>query len=84
MPYPAQEQCAVDAVMQLALDKLNFKPENILLFGWSIGGYASSWVAMTYPDIKGLVSLTQNLANYCSICTFFPRFWTPVSMTFFQ
>lgn len=56
MPYPAQEQCAVDAVMQFALHKLNFKVENIVLFGWSIGGYSSSWVAMTYPDIKGIVS----------------------------
>lgn len=59
MPYPAQEQCAVDTVMQFAINKLKFKPENIVLFGWSIGGYSSSWLAMLYPDIKGLVSINK-------------------------
>ncbi|CAG9770407.1 unnamed protein product [Ceutorhynchus assimilis] len=55
MPYPSQEQNAVDAVMQFAMDKLNFKMENIIFFGWSIGGYTSSWAAMAYPAIKGVV-----------------------------
>ena len=52
-PYPAQETRAVDAVMQFAINKLGFKVENIVVAGWSIGGYTSSWVAMNYPDIKG-------------------------------
>jgi len=54
-PYPAQETRAVDAVMQFAINKLGFKVENIVVAGWSIGGYTSTWVAMNYPDIKGLV-----------------------------
>eukprot|EP00092_Neocalanus_flemingeri_P037127 GFUD01040415.1.p1 GENE.GFUD01040415.1~~GFUD01040415.1.p1 ORF type:complete len:539 (+),score=179.12 GFUD01040415.1:238-1854(+) len=54
-PYPAQETMAVDAVMQFAITKLGFQPENILVFGWSIGGYSATWLAMNYPDIKGLV-----------------------------
>ncbi|XP_019877988.1 phosphatidylserine lipase ABHD16A [Aethina tumida] len=54
-PYPSQEQNAIDAVVQFAINELGFKLENILFFGWSIGGYSSSWAAMTYPDCKGLI-----------------------------
>jgi len=54
-PYPDQETKAVDAVMQFAINKLGFKVENIVVSGWSIGGYTSTWLAMNYPDIKGLV-----------------------------
>jgi len=55
MPYPPQEQNAMDAVIQFAINKLGFKPQDIILFGWSIGGYSVSWAAMTYPDIKAVV-----------------------------
>jgi len=55
-PYPDQELNAMDVVMQFAIHSLNFMPENILLFGWSIGGYPSSWAAMNYPDVGGVVS----------------------------
>ena len=54
-PYPDQETKAVDAVMQFAINKLGFKVENIIVMGWSIGGYTATWLAMNYPDVKGLV-----------------------------
>lgn len=54
-PYPDQDQNAIDAVMQFAIQSLGFLPENILLFGWSIGGYSSLWLATQYPNIKGIV-----------------------------
>lgn len=54
-PYPDQDQNAVDAVMQFAIQKLGFLPENILLFGWSIGAYSSLWLATQYPNIKGVI-----------------------------
>lgn len=54
-PYPQQDQNAVDAVMQFAIHKLGFLPENILLFGWSIGGYSSLYAATQYPNVKGVV-----------------------------
>lgn len=41
--------------MQFAIHKLGFQPENILLFGWSIGGYSSLVAAVQYPDIRGTV-----------------------------
>ncbi|KAK9882835.1 hypothetical protein WA026_023450 [Henosepilachna vigintioctopunctata] len=55
IPYPSQEQNAIDAVMQFAINKLGFKVENIVIFAWSIGGFTATWAAMNYPDIKGLV-----------------------------
>lgn len=42
--------------MQFAINKLGFKVDNIVLFGWSIGGYTATWAAMNYPEIKGVVS----------------------------
>ena len=54
-PYPSEETSAIDAVMQFAIDKLGFTPDQIVLHGWSIGGFPSSWVAMNYPDIKAVI-----------------------------
>ncbi|XP_066991578.2 phosphatidylserine lipase ABHD16A [Anabrus simplex] len=54
-PFPSQELNAVDCVMQFAIHHLGFVPENIVLFGWSIGGFPSTWVAMNYPDVKGVI-----------------------------
>ncbi|XP_050499115.1 phosphatidylserine lipase ABHD16A isoform X1 [Diabrotica virgifera virgifera] len=54
-PYPSQEQNAIHAVMQFAEQKLNFKREDIILFGWSIGGYAAAWAGVNYPEVKGMV-----------------------------
>lgn len=56
MPFPDAEQKAVDVVMQYAINKLDFSPENIVLFAWSIGGYSASWAAMSYPEVKYVVS----------------------------
>jgi len=54
-PLPSQEQNAVNAVMQYAINGLGFQPESIVLFAWSIGGYAASWAAMNYPDVSHVV-----------------------------
>jgi len=54
-PTPSQEASAVDAVMQFAIQKLGFLPEQIMVYGWSIGGYTATWLAMNYPEVKGLI-----------------------------
>lgn len=54
-PYPDQDQNTLDATMQFAINKLGFLPENVILFGWSIGGYSALWLATQYPDIKGVL-----------------------------
>lgn len=41
--------------MQFAIHRLGFQPENIVMFGWSIGGYSSIYAATRYPDVKGVV-----------------------------
>ena len=52
----------MDSVMQFAINKLGFQVENIVVMGWSIGGYTSTWLAMNYPEIKGLVSISITLS----------------------
>lgn len=56
LPYPEQEKNAMDAVMQFAINELKFEPEDIIMFGWSIGGYTATWAAVNYP-VKALVSI---------------------------
>ncbi|XP_034839320.1 phosphatidylserine lipase ABHD16A [Maniola hyperantus] len=55
LPFPRQEQHAIDAVVQYAINDLDFDVENIVMYGWSIGGYPAAWAAVNYPDIKGLI-----------------------------
>lgn len=55
VPFPSQEKNAVDVVMQFAIRRLGFPPENIIVYAWSIGAYCATWAAMNYPDIKGLI-----------------------------
>lgn len=55
VPFPDQDQHAIDAVMQFAIQELGFVPEDIILFGWSIGGYSSLWLATQYPNVKGVI-----------------------------
>ncbi|XP_050301691.1 phosphatidylserine lipase ABHD16A [Anthonomus grandis grandis] len=78
MPYPSQEQNAIDAVIQFAINKLGFRVENIMFFGWSIGGYTSSWAAMTYPDIKGVV-IDATFDDILPLAlNHMPRWWAPI------
>lgn len=60
LPYPRQEQFAIDAVMQYAINELGFQVKDIILFGWSIGGYPATWAAIRYPEIHSLVSKLSN------------------------
>ncbi|KAK2152012.1 hypothetical protein LSH36_342g03001 [Paralvinella palmiformis] len=54
-PFPSQEQHAIDAVIQFAMKRLGFELCDIILFGWSIGGYPVTWAAMNYPQVKGVI-----------------------------
>jgi len=45
---------AADAVMQYAFS-LGFDTQKIILFSWSIGGFAVSWLANQYPEVKAIV-----------------------------
>nr|CAB3219653.1 abhydrolase domain-containing protein 16A-like [Phallusia mammillata] len=54
-PFPDADHNAIDVVMQYAIHKLGFKPEDIMLFGWSIGCFSLINAANTYPDISGIL-----------------------------
>ncbi|KAH1183065.1 hypothetical protein KIL84_004557 [Mauremys mutica] len=49
------EANAMDVVMQYAIHRLGFLPEDIVVYAWSIGGFTATWAAMSYPDISALV-----------------------------
>lgn len=55
VPLPQSEANAVDVVLGFALNTLGFEPQNIVLYGWSIGGFTATWAAMSYPALGGLV-----------------------------
>ncbi|EFP09645.1 hypothetical protein CRE_25371 [Caenorhabditis remanei] len=55
LPYAKNTLAAADAVMQYAIQVLGYRPENIVLFGWSIGGFPVSWLAANYPNVKAVV-----------------------------
>lgn len=78
-PYPQQDQNAIDAVIQFAIHVLGFQPDEILLFGWSIGGYSSLVGAVQYPDVKGVVRILENkfTEKCCEIIfQYFVRFFS--------
>lgn len=51
-----QDKNAIEAVIQFAIYHLGFAVEDIIFYGWSIGGYSSLWAASCYPDAKGVVN----------------------------
>nr|XP_027205138.1 protein ABHD16A-like [Dermatophagoides pteronyssinus] len=54
-PFPQNEINAMEVVINFAVTKLNFKLENILIFGWSIGGFPAAWAVSNYPELKGII-----------------------------
>ncbi|EDW85361.1 uncharacterized protein Dwil_GK10553, isoform B [Drosophila willistoni] len=54
-PHPQQDQNAIDGVIQFAINHLGFLVEDIILYGWSIGGFSTLYAASIYPDVKGVV-----------------------------
>lgn len=53
-PSPAEEINAIEVVMQYAINKLGFQPENIILFGWSIGAFTAINGAILYPEVRSV------------------------------
>ncbi|XP_077192050.1 ABHD16B [Paroedura picta] len=54
-PYPQNDANAVDVVIQYATSRLGFELPDIVVYGWSLGGYSATWATMTYPSIGSLV-----------------------------
>lgn len=58
--------------MKFAIKHLKFSPKNIILYGWSIGGFASTHLAKKFPDVHAVVSikLFQPLKHVINLCIF--------------
>lgn len=54
-PYPQNDANAVDVVIQYATQRLGFRIQDIVMYGWSLGGYSATWVAMNYPALGALI-----------------------------
>ncbi|PAV64047.1 hypothetical protein WR25_04950 isoform B [Diploscapter pachys] len=55
LPFPTNVLAAAEAVFQYATNVLQYREEDIVLFGWSIGGFPASWLAANHPNVKALI-----------------------------
>lgn len=56
-PYIEQERNAAETVIEFAMKNLKFSSKNIIVYGWSIGGFASTHLAKKFPDIHTVASI---------------------------
>lgn len=79
-PTLLQEHEGIDAIIQFAINELNFPLEKIIIFAWSIGGYTASYAAMSYPDIKSVI-LDATFDNIEMLaCERMPPSWNRIVM----
>ncbi|XP_054935810.1 phosphatidylserine lipase ABHD16A isoform X2 [Physeter macrocephalus] len=55
VPFPQNEANAMDVVVQFAIHRLGFQPQDIIIYAWSIGGFTATWAAMSYPDLSAVI-----------------------------
>lgn len=78
IPYPDQDVAALDTTIKFAMDKLGFTSSQIILYGWSIGGFTATWGGMRYPNIHGLV-IDASFDHILPLArNIFPNFMYPV------
>jgi len=53
-PYPVNDGAAMVAVVEYAINQLGFDEKNIVLYGWSIGGYSVVFGARHFPSLRGV------------------------------
>ena len=46
---------AAEAVYKYAIDVLEFSPSKIILYGWSIGGFPTCYLANSHPNVGGVI-----------------------------
>ena len=64
--------------MQFALHCLNFPPERIVIYGWSIGGFTASWAAMNYPNVRAVILDATFDHVYPLAANVMPNSWKPL------
>ena len=53
-PYPKRDGSAIVAVIEYAINELGFKENEIILYGWSIGGYSVVYGASVFTNLRGV------------------------------
>merc|ERR1711935_710973 len=53
-PYPVNDGAAMVAVVEYAINQLGFDEKNVVLYGWSIGGYSVVFGARHFPNLRGV------------------------------
>lgn len=78
IPYPDQDVAAVDTVIKFAQEKLKFAQNQIIIYGWSIGGFTATWAGMRYPNLYGII-VDASFDHILPIArNMFPAFMYPV------
>ena len=54
MPYPVNDAAAITAVIEYAIKELGYAESEIVLYGWSIGGFSVSYGASKFLNLKGI------------------------------
>ena len=53
-PYPDNNAAAIESVVEYATHELGFLHSDIIIYGWSIGGFDASYAGSKFPNLKGL------------------------------
>ncbi|XP_023581316.1 phosphatidylserine lipase ABHD16A isoform X2 [Trichechus manatus latirostris] len=59
VPFPQNEANAMDAVVQFAIHRLGFQPQDIVIYAWSIGGFTGGLVSRTVRQHLNLNNAEQ-------------------------
>jgi len=54
-PYPLEELNSAEAIFDYSINSLGFREEDIVFYGWSIGGFPATYLAAQHPRVKGLI-----------------------------
>src|SRR5262245_23116697 len=77
-PWPSEEAAAIDVVVQFACNHLGWNEGDVVMYGWSIGGFTATWVGMNYRNIRALV-LDATFDDIVPLALHtMPRSWGPL------
>lgn len=65
VPFPQNEANAMDVVVQFAVHRLGFQPQDIIIYAWSIGGFTGTSLPPT-PTVGEFVPPPQGEVGKCT------------------
>eukprot|EP00116_Pleurobrachia_bachei_P003608 sb/3463870/ len=55
IPFDTAEMNSIEAVYEYATTELGFSDHNIIVYGWSIGGFPTAYIAHAHPNISSAI-----------------------------